>query len=140
MAVAGSLASVRLLTELLNPAQYGELALGMTLATLVNQVIMGPICSGTLRYYSIASEQNDLRAYWHAVGRLTLWSIGIIAVTRFSSEALVIASQVKSVRPWIFSKTSAMMPNTSPTKYIGYRRIRRFFAYKVNAIPWISLS
>ena len=32
-AVLGSLASVRLLTELLDPAAYGELALGMTVAT-----------------------------------------------------------------------------------------------------------
>ncbi len=106
MAVAGSLASVRLLTELLNPAQYGELALGMTLATLVNQVIMGPICSGTLRYYSIASEQNDLRAYWHAVGRLTLWSIGIIA----AAGAIFTGGLLVAARPeWIAMTLAALL-------------------------------
>ena len=39
-AVAGSLVGVRLMTGLLAPAAYGELALGMTAATLVNQAIL----------------------------------------------------------------------------------------------------
>ena len=37
IAVLGALASVRLLTELLDPAAYGELALGMTVASLADR-------------------------------------------------------------------------------------------------------
>jgi O-antigen/teichoic acid export membrane protein len=37
---AGALVLVRVLTEYLTPAQYGQLALGLTVAGLVNQVVM----------------------------------------------------------------------------------------------------
>jgi O-antigen/teichoic acid export membrane protein len=44
--IAGSLVGVRILTGLMTSRQYGELALGMTIATLVNQVILGPLGNG----------------------------------------------------------------------------------------------
>lgn len=69
-AVAGSLAAVRLLTEFLTPAQYGELALGLTIAGLVNQVVMGGVCNGIGRFYSIAAEKRDLPGYLSASRRL----------------------------------------------------------------------
>lgn len=62
-AVAGALVLVRVLTEYLAPAQYGQLALGLTLAGLVNQVAMGGITAGIGRYYSIASEKQALGSY-----------------------------------------------------------------------------
>ena len=49
-AVAGALIGVRVLTGILPPAQYGELALGLTIATLVNQVIMAPLTGGFFRF------------------------------------------------------------------------------------------
>lgn len=72
MAVAGSLAGVRLLTELLDPASYGELALGITVATLVNQTILGPLGNGTARFYAPAAEKNEMTGYLRAVRRLAL--------------------------------------------------------------------
>ncbi len=51
-AVAGALVGVRLLAELMEPAAYGELALGMTVATLVNQVVLAPLGNGATRYYA----------------------------------------------------------------------------------------
>ena len=66
VAVAGALALVRVLTEYLDPAQYGQLALGLTLAGLVNQVLMGGIGAGIARYYSIAAEKQDLGGYLQA--------------------------------------------------------------------------
>ena len=78
MAVLGSLVGVRLLTELLDPAAYGELALGMTLATLVNQTVLGPLGNGVTRFYSPAVEQGDLGGYFNAVRRMVLLATGII--------------------------------------------------------------
>ena len=69
-AVLGSLALVRVLTEHLEPAQYGQLALGLTVAGLVNQVVMGGVTSGIGRFYSIAAEKNDLPGYLTASRRL----------------------------------------------------------------------
>jgi len=61
--VLSALALVRVLTEYLEPAQYGQLALGLTVAGLVNQVVMGGVTAGIGRFYSIAAEKNDLPGY-----------------------------------------------------------------------------
>src|SRR3989344_1784787 len=79
-AVVGSLFGVRLLTELLDPAAYGELALGMTVATLVNQTVLGPLSNGVTRFYAPAVEQGDLGGYLNAVRRLVISATGIIVL------------------------------------------------------------
>jgi O-antigen/teichoic acid export membrane protein len=64
--VTGSLVLVRVLTEYLEPTQYGQLVLGLTIAGLVNQALMGGVSSGIGRFYSIAAEKNDLHGYLRA--------------------------------------------------------------------------
>lgn len=78
MALAGSIVGVRMLTELLTPVAYGELALGITLATLVNQTIMGPLSSGVMRFYAPACEAGDLGGYLKAVFSLVSSATGLI--------------------------------------------------------------
>lgn len=72
--VLGALVLVRVLTEHLDPAQYGQLALGLTVAGLVNQVVMGGVSNGISRFYSIAAEKQDLGGYWYASWRLLLYA------------------------------------------------------------------
>lgn len=82
MVVFGTLVFVRLLTELLSPSAYGELALGITLATFVNQVLLGPLSGGVMRFYAPATEQGDLGGYFSAVKKLVIYaSLGMITVT-----------------------------------------------------------
>jgi O-antigen/teichoic acid export membrane protein len=78
MVMIGSLVGVRLLTGLLSPAEYGELALGVTIATLVNQTILGPLGQGVMRFYAPAVEQDDIGGYLHAVSQLVLISTIVI--------------------------------------------------------------
>ena len=78
MLVVGSLLGVRLLTGLLDPAAYGELALAMTLATLVNQTVLGPLAQGVMRFYAPAVEQADLGGYLNAVRRMTILATGVL--------------------------------------------------------------
>lgn len=81
LAVAvASLLLVRLLTEYLAPAQFGELALGLTVAGLVNQVVMGGITSGIGRFYSIANEKQDLDGYLHATLYLQAYATAAVVV------------------------------------------------------------
>lgn len=70
MAVLGSLVLVRVLTEYLDPIQYGQLALGLTVAGLVNQVVLAGISGGIGRFYSIAVETQDLNGYLRDSSRL----------------------------------------------------------------------
>jgi O-antigen/teichoic acid export membrane protein len=107
--VIGSLVLVRVLTEYLNTVQYGQLALGLTVAGLVNQVVMGGITNGITRYYSIASEKNDLIGYIRAsikiMGYATVVTVaialvlmvGLITLDYFEWVSLVAAALVFSV-------------------------------------------
>lgn len=76
--VAGALVLVRVLTEYLDPEQYGQLALGLTVAGLVNQVLMGGITAGIGRFYSIAAEKQDLGGYLHATRRLLAYATAAV--------------------------------------------------------------
>jgi len=79
--VTGALVLVRVLTEYLEPSQYGQLTLGLTVAGLVNQVIMGGIGVGVSRYYSIAVEKKDLDGYLLASRQLLVYAtIGVAAI------------------------------------------------------------
>ena len=77
--ILGSLALVRVLTERLNPEQYGQLALGLTVAGLVNQTITGGLSVGIGRFYSIASEVNDLASYMRSSQSLLKNGTAVIA-------------------------------------------------------------
>lgn len=76
--VVGALVLVRVLTEYLATAQYGQLALGLTVAGLVNQVVMGGIGAGIGRFYSIAAEKQDLGGYLHATRYLLAYSTAAV--------------------------------------------------------------
>ena len=88
--VAGALVLVRVLTTYLDPVQFGELALGLTISGLVNQVVMGGISAGIGRFYSIAAEKQDLGCYLHASMRLLGYStLVVLTVGTTLAAALV---------------------------------------------------
>ncbi|MCR2745220.1 lipopolysaccharide biosynthesis protein [Limnobacter parvus] len=76
--VMGSLALVLVLTEYLSLEQYGQLALGLTVAGLVNQVVMGGLAAGIGRYYSIAAERKDLSGYLRATRYLLICATALV--------------------------------------------------------------
>ncbi len=70
LAVLGGIVGVRWLTGALSPSVYGELALGVTAATLVQQSIMGPIAQACLRFFAPARESGRFGAFLQAGWRL----------------------------------------------------------------------
>jgi O-antigen/teichoic acid export membrane protein len=77
-AVLGALVLVRVLTEYFEPAKYGQLALGLTVAGFVNQLVMGGVTAGIGRFYSIAAEKNDLPCYLHASRRIMGYATAVV--------------------------------------------------------------
>ncbi len=104
--VVGSLAGVRLLTELLSPDAYGELALGMTIATLVNQIILGPLGGGIMRFYSSALEHEDVAGYLKAVKKLVLYAtLAIFLLAVFAIIGLILSGHYQ----WVAITLSALV-------------------------------
>ena len=96
IAVVGMLVGMRVLTQLLTPAMYGELALGMTVAALVGQTSFGPLGQGATRFFSQAVEKGDIHGYFKAVRQLALAAAGsVLLLIGISSTGLLIAGQSK---------------------------------------------
>ena len=105
-AILGALASVRMLTELLDPAAYGELALGLTAASLVNQTVLGPLANGITRFYAPAQERGDLGGYLSAVRGLVLAATAVIAVMiLLACAGLLLAGRME----WIAIASAALV-------------------------------
>lgn len=97
--VLGALVLVRVLTAYLDPAEYGQLALGLTLATLVNQVVMGGLIAGIGRFYSIATEKGDLWGYLRAARRMLL--VATVVVVGLGT-ILIGALAVADMHHWLW--------------------------------------
>lgn len=106
MAVIGSIVGVRLLTELLTPAAYGELALGVTVAALINQAVLGPLGGGVMRFYAPANEKVDIGGYLKAVYRLVSSATGVIILIGFLMVAFL---WVADYAEWIAIAIAALI-------------------------------
>lgn len=95
--VLGSLVLVRFLTERLDPAQYGQLALGLTVAGLVTQVLMGGAVAGIGRHYSIAVEKRDLGSYLVASRNLMVFATLAMVPATF---LLMLALLLRGAHQW----------------------------------------
>jgi O-antigen/teichoic acid export membrane protein len=142
MMMMGSLVGVRLLTTLLSPAEYGELALGMTIATLVNQTILGPLAQGVMRFYAPAIETADLAGYLAAVRRLMTHSAGAICgLISIGSVSLLLAGQTKSIA--IFSSALIFAGVTGYNYILGgmqnAARQRAIVAVHQGAESWLKI-
>ena len=105
-AVIGALVLVRVLTEYLEPEEYGQLTLGLTIAGLVNQVVMGGLTAGISRFYSIAAEKNELPEYLKASQQLMGYAVmtaGAITLASISGLLWMGHSQ------WIVLATAALV-------------------------------
>lgn len=83
----GALTLTRVITDYLDPASTGELALGLTITTLIAQTIMAGVTPGVTRFYSIAVEQKALPGYFKAV--IQLMSYAVLSILLFSTALLV---------------------------------------------------
>ena len=104
--VVGALMLVRVLTDYLDPAQYGQLALSLTMATLVNQVVMGGIAAGIGRFYSIAAEKRDLGGYLHASRQLMVYTTLAVVVI---GTVLIVGLLFLGYLRWIGVAAAAMV-------------------------------
>ena len=94
-AVVGALVLVRVLTEHLDPAEYGQLALALTLGTLIGQVAFSGAMPGIMRYYTMAVEKNEVHAYFSATIRMMGYG-SIVALGLCTLVLLVLPSFGKS--------------------------------------------
>lgn len=84
-AAAAGLVGVRMLTSVLAVESYGQLALGMTMAALMQQTILSPLSGATLRFFAPAQERGQLGPYLGATKRLLVISSVIVLAVALAS-------------------------------------------------------
>ena len=78
LAVLGTLVGVRLLTGVLSPDVYGELALGMTVAMFVTQIVLAPLGGSAGRFFASAREKGELTSFLMVLRKSFTQASGII--------------------------------------------------------------
>ncbi len=75
--IVGSFVLVRVLTNYLDPFEYGRLGLVLTVSTFSSQIFLSGVPSVASRFYSIAVENNDLKGFLRSTGLFTLYATAI---------------------------------------------------------------
>lgn len=143
IALIGSIAAVRVLTELLSPQEYGEMALALTVATLGHQVALGPTSNAVARFYAPAAEAGSLSSYAAAARRLMLTSTG---ATLLLHLAVVIALLALDLSTWLalaittFAFSIFVGWNAAVSGLQNAARKRIVVALHQGAEPWVRLA
>ena len=88
-AVLGGFAAIKVLTNLLGPAAYGQLALGITIAGLIQMFVYGPIDQTVLRFVSVHRERGSLDVFFAVLKRVhRLAASLVIPATLFTAVAV----------------------------------------------------
>ncbi len=88
-ATAGQAVGVRILTGLMSPHEYGELALGVSIALLIQTVIFAPAAQSSTRFFAPAKEQNSLVQYFAAVESLASKTVAVYVAFTLLALALL---------------------------------------------------
>lgn len=81
----GGFIGIKMLTNILGPAGYGQLSLGLTIAGIFNLLIYGPIANVVSRYYSVCRERGTLGVYFsvlkksHKILAAVLFTLSLVA-------------------------------------------------------------
>lgn len=143
LAFLGGVVGIKLLTNLMPPEGYGELALGITIAGIVNMFLFGPLAQVVVRYYSICREQGTLDAYSRILTGLHRKAIYLligvsVPVTVLIGIAFGIPWAVLVAVALIFSIPSGLQGSIQ--SLLGALRDRRAAAMTQGADSWLRLG
>ena len=85
----GGFAGIKLLTNAMGSEGYGRLALGMTLAGLLNMFIYGPMGQVVSRYFSIYRERGDLDVYFFVLKKAHIAAAALLILCTVAAGVLV---------------------------------------------------
>ena len=80
LAFLGGFAGIKILTNVLGPEGYGQLALGLTIAGLLNMFVYGPIGQVVLRFFSVYRERGELSIYFTILKNAHITSAVLLVV------------------------------------------------------------
>lgn len=133
-AALASIATIRVLTGILRPAAFGKFGLALTVSTLAQQCLLGPVAMAAVRYYAPSRDSGNIRAYARGVGALcALGTVSLVVLTLAASNWIpnLLAAAVYA---WVSSGSSLLdgVQNAA--------RQRALVAFHQGAGGWLRLA
>ncbi len=89
LALAGGVVSIKVLTNIIGPKEYGLLALGLTVAGVLNMYVYGPAANVVARFFAVYREKRELEVYFHVLKRFhRTFALGL-SIISFAAGTLV---------------------------------------------------
>ncbi len=140
IAALGALVGVRWLTGAMSKETFGRVALAMTVVTVVNQVVGGPLISAALRFYAPAVEDKTPRALLASIWRLCGWA----ALATILLALIVTAATALSGHGELISSAGIMLVLAIAIGFSGVleslqsaNRNRLVVAWHQTALQWL---
>lgn len=105
LAALGAIASIRILTDVLPPAAYGDLMLGMSGAMLAQALLFSPISTTLQRFYSASLENDTGGGYWRAAVHAIKWTTGLVILAGLVLASVLAATDHLAWAPLIVAAT-----------------------------------
>lgn len=80
LAFSGNFFGIKLLTTQMGASGYGHLALGMTIAGMINIFLFGPLGQVIIRYYAVCNERGELPLYFHFSRTMHIYLLFVMVV------------------------------------------------------------
>ena len=87
IAALGSIVGVRLMTGVLPPEIYGEVALAITFVTLIQQILVGPLSGALTRFFKVALESEQLPNFFRSSFSLAI-KVSMVTISLLSAGML----------------------------------------------------
>jgi O-antigen/teichoic acid export membrane protein len=140
LAFSGSFVGIKLLTNIMGPESYGRLALGMTIAGLLNLFAYGPLRSAVLRFYSVYREKGQLNVYFCVIRKAHgLCAVIISGLTGLVTVFIYVWAGLEWALLVLMAALLGMASglNSSLTSIQGALRERRVVALHQGADAWL---
>lgn len=108
VAALASIATIRVLTGILRPADFGKFGLALTVATLVQQCLLGPIAMAAVRYYAPSWDSGNIRPYMRGLALLCLVGTVALAVLTAGASCWIPNLWTAAIYAWVSSASSLL--------------------------------
>ncbi len=96
MSAAVGICTLSVLSHLIEPSQFGHVALSLTLSFAVNQVVFGPLANSIVRFLAPALQDGKLREYVAAVAKLSATRTLLVLAFGALAAGVMMACSVQS--------------------------------------------
>lgn len=139
-AILGSFAGVKIFTNIMNPEEYGELTVCLTLVALINQTIFSPLASALTRYWIIAVNQYNAEKLLVLIWRVViLVGVGIFIIGMLALTTLRLIGENSWIVPIEFALILGVLAGVNSLYAASQNaaRHRKIVALHQGVEPWL---